>query len=132
VNFSATSSFSGLRLSAIQAQVNTAVLLSVEQSADVILDEAINLVPVDTGELLASGHTEVDGNTASVIFDSDHAGYVEYGTGIRGAASPGAGPYPYDPNWPGMPAQPYLRPALDMAQPEIREIFRDNIAAVLK
>jgi hypothetical protein len=65
---------------------------------------------------------------ADVIFDSGHAAYVEYGTGIRGAESAGAGPYPYSPTWAGMPAQPYLRPALDIAKDEVRQAFKDALA----
>jgi hypothetical protein len=54
---------------------------------------------------------------------SPHAAYVEFGTGQRGAASAGAGNGPYSETWPGMPAQPYLRPALDTARPAILGAF---------
>jgi hypothetical protein len=50
---------------------------------------------------------------------------VEFGTGRRGASSAGAGPYSYDPNWPGMVAQPYMRPALDTARPQILAAFAE-------
>lgn len=133
VNFSARSSFTGLNQSVALNTYQAANRLSVEQSAEVILEEAEAIVPVDTGELRESGHTEIEVNgaeaTGYVVFDSDHAAYVEFGTGQRGAASPGAGDGPYDPNWPGMVAQPYLRPALDTARPAIVEIFRDNVAS---
>lgn len=103
-----------------------------EQSGAAVLDEALAIVPVDTGELRSSGHVEVTAAgsigaaSAKVIFDADHAAFNEYGTGQRGAASPGAGAGPYDPNWPGMPATPYLRPALDSARSTILEIFQRN------
>jgi len=48
-----------------------------------------------------------------------YAGYVEFGTGRRGAASPGAGPFPYRQSWPGMAAQPYCRPALDIGRSQV-------------
>lgn len=133
MNFKATSSFSGLNLAVAAQAFRAANRLSVEQSAEVVLEEAEATVAVDTGELRESGHIEVVSDTqAAVAFDSDHAAFVEYGTGQRGAASPGAGEGPYDPNWPGMVAQPYLRPALDTARPAIVQIFRDNIAAATK
>lgn len=125
-----------MNLSVIAQTYATANRLSAEQAAEVVLEEAEAIVPVDTGELRESGHTEieVEGSTVHgyVVFDSPHAGYVEFGTGQRGAASEGAGPYPYDPNWPGMVAQPYARPALDTARPAIIEIFRDNVVLASK
>lgn len=133
MNFNATSSFSGLNAKVAEATFRQANRLSVERSAEIVLEEAEAIVPVDTGDLRDSGHVEaVSDIQAAVVFDSDHAVYVEYGTGQRGAASPGAGEGPYDPNWPGMVAQPYLRPALDTARPAIVELFRDNFAAATK
>lgn len=133
MNFKATSSFSGLNLAVAEAAFRAANRLSVEQSAAVVLEEAEAIVAVDTGELRDSGHIEVvSDSSAAVVFDSPHAAFVEYGTGQRGAASPGAGEGPYDPNWPGMVAQPFLRPALDTARPAIVEIFRDNTVAATK
>lgn len=96
------------------AQANREALRDV---GAIVLLEAQAIVPVDTGELRDSGKVEVretaKGAVADVIFDAAHASYVEFGTGIAGASSPGAGPVPYNPNWPGMPAQPFLRPAID-------------------
>lgn len=89
----------------------------------VVLLEAQALCPVDTGALRDSGRVEVTQTDrtaiANVVFDEPYAAYVEFGTGIRGAASAGAGPYPYDPEWPGMRAQPFLRPALDNSRDEM-------------
>lgn len=107
----------------IAANVSPAVLEATRDAGMVVLVEAQAIVPVDTGELRGSGRVEVSETgssaVAQVIFDADHAAFVEYGTGVRGSQSPGAGPYPYNPQWPGMPAQPYLRPALDASRPEM-------------
>jgi HK97 gp10 family phage protein len=101
----------------IEAKITQAVTHAITEWAERVLATAQVLVPVDTGALRESGHVEVSesGKTvyAAVVFDSPHSVFVEFGTGIRGAASPGAGPGPYSPTWPGMPAQPYLRPAFD-------------------
>ena len=146
MNFSARSSFSGLNLAVAQAAFEQAARLSVEQGAEIVLEEAEAIVPVSgetknesgtSGELRDSGHVEMlvssgPAPSAAVVFDAPYAAYVEYGTGVRGAASPGAGEGPYDPNWPGMVAQPYLRPALDTARPAIVEVFRDNAALAAK
>lgn len=137
MNFRAQSSFSGLNIAVAQAVFEQAALLSVEQGAEIVLEEAEAIVPVDTGELRESGHVEMVTSggaqpSAAVVFDSEHAAYVEYGTGVRGAASAGAGEGPYDPDWPGMAAEPYLRPALDTSRAAIVEVFRDNTALAVK
>ena len=123
--------------------------LSVEQSAEVVLEEAEAIVPVHSGELRESGHVEIESDATEdhgfVVFDAPHAQFVEYGTGLTGE-----GTYPYDlptegvpitggwvydykkQNWHGMEAQPYARPALDTAQPAILEIFKDNTDAATR
>ena len=71
-----------------------------------------------------------------------YAAFVEYGTGLRGAGTypyelpsegvPYTGSWVYDykrQNWQGHAAQPFMRPALDTARPEIRAIFGRNVAA---
>lgn len=99
------------------AQANREALRDV---GAIVLLEAQAIVPVDTGELRDSGKVEVretaKGAVADVIFAAGHASYIEYGTGIAGSISAGAGPVPYSPTWAGMPARPYLRPALDQVR----------------
>lgn len=136
MNFKSSARYVPLNLGVIANTYKAANRLSVEQSAEVILEEAEAIVPVDSGELRESGHVEIEASgdkvTGFVVFDAEHAAYQEFGTGIRGAASPSAGPGPYDPNWPGVPAQPYLRPAADTARPAIAEIFKDNYSAATR
>lgn len=101
----------------VSAVIAPGVEAGVTAVAERVLATAQLIAPENTGELRSSGKVAVQKGdksiTAHVVFDAEHAGYVEYGTGVRGASSAGAGPYPYNPDWPGMPAQPYLRPALD-------------------
>lgn len=136
MNFQAKASFTGLNLAVAQAAFEQAARLSVEQGAAAVLETAESIVPVDTGDLRESGHVELlkSGSqpSAAVVFDTEYAAYVEYGTGIRGASSPGAGEGPYSSSWPGMAAEPYLRPALDIERPNIVEIFRENTAIATK
>lgn len=121
----------------IAAVVSPAVRASVEAAAQLIVLEAQAICPVDTGALRdsISAGEPVDTDTTSVAkitAGASYAGYVEYGTGIRGAESPGAGPYPYDPNWPGMKAQPYMRPALDTTRDAVKAVFASQIAIGLR
>ena len=115
-------------------QIVAALLGAADIAGYTVLAEAQMIVPVDTGEMEESGEVTVkDTGTqvvATVAFTADHSIYVELGTGIRGAASPGAGPYPYNPNWPGMPAQPSLRPALDTSGGEIMSAFQDLFTGI--
>jgi hypothetical protein len=137
VKFNSTARYTPINVAIAEGLLSKAINLSLEQSCEAVLEEAEAIVPVDTGELRESGHVEAPKDNAgrvvgSVVFDADHAAYVEYGTGIRGASSEGAGDGPYNPNWPGMVAQPYLRPALDKARPHILEIFQDNVAVAAR
>ena len=69
-----------------------------------LLDDAILFAPVDTGELADSGH--IDGDY--VIFDATndqgvpYGGFVEFGTAYT-------------------PAQPFMGPAVDMAEALMNE-----------
>lgn len=108
----------------------------VQLGAEIVAEEARALVPVDTGELRGSIEAkpaEVNGArvTSLVTADAPHAAYVEYGTGQAGAGSAGAGPGPYDPNWPGMVAQPYMRPAIDTRRGEVIEAIHAEVRGAL-
>lgn len=130
MNIRSSATFQPGNIAAIQERITARVLSATTKGTQRILNTALELVPVDTGELQTSGHLVVtlEGQLVrgSVIFDAGHAAFVEYGTGIRGASSAGAGPWDYNPEWPGMPAQPYLRPALDQNTSAIMGDFRDE------
>lgn len=53
-----------------------------EAGAQQVLAEAQALVPVDTGDLRDSGHVRMEGNTAVVVFDSDHAAVIHERTDL--------------------------------------------------
>lgn len=118
------------------------IVIAVTQGCEAVVGEAQMLCPVgSTGELVGSIHTAsvaVVGTTVqgSVVADAPHAGFVEFGTGTEGA-----GTYPYElpesgvpytntwqydfrnQDWKGHEAQPFMRPAVDTAAPEIRAAF---------
>jgi HK97 gp10 family phage protein len=120
----------------MEAVITPGARASVQAACRAIFDVSQTLVPVDTGELKASGGISIDDSGKTVVgtvqYTAEHAEYVEFGTGERGAASAGAGAGPYKPEWPGMPAQPYMRPAFDSVKPQILDLFRGQIATELK
>ena len=112
------------------AKVGTGLFTGVGDAAAIVETAAKQNCPVDTGALRESIDTQMyrgvqnaqqGGSLASSLFSvtaevaphEDYAAYVEFGTGRRGAASAGAGPFEYRQDWPGMTAQPFLRPAAD-------------------
>ena len=48
-----------------------------------------------------------------------------------GEGSAGAGPGPYDPNWPGMEALPYMRPPLDTRRDDVFAAIAEEVAGAL-
>jgi HK97 gp10 family phage protein len=76
--------------------------------AQVILEYAQDLCPVDTGFLRDSGHLVPEESDVSIVFDAEYASYVEFGTSR-------------------MEAQPFLRPALDEAQDEALSAIVDSV-----
>ncbi len=136
IRATATSTFRGDLGRFISGRITPAVVAGVEAFATLVLQEAQSIVPVDTGELRDSGSVvmaETEKSvTGNVVFSAGHAGYVEFGTGIRGSESAGAGPYSYSATWPGMAAQPYLRPALDIARDAGKSLFASQVAAAFR
>lgn len=110
--------------------VQVKVYSAVGKAQQAVLEEAKALCPVDTGDLRASiTYAEPVDNgkqiRGEVSANMPYAAYVEFGTGHRGASSPGAGPFPYTMTWPGMAAQPYMRPALDNSRDKVLSEFKE-------
>jgi HK97 gp10 family phage protein len=120
----------------MDAVITPGARAAVQAACTTIQQRAQELAPVDTGALRDSITVEIDDSGKTVVGTVgphvDYAAYVEFGTGKAGASSPGAGAGPYNPNWPGMPAQPYMRPAYDEVKPQIIDLFRSQIATQLK
>lgn len=106
----------------------------VSKWTEYVRGEAIDLCPVDTGELQQSIHSDVesrDGDVTGIIYtNKEYAPYVEFGTGKRGeATSDNTSPdvhveYSQDIN--GQAAQPFMYPALNNNQTRIlRGITQD-------
>lgn len=116
---------------------------TMQRIGSLMQDYAQDRVPVRTGHLKASiAHDEgVEGLTyyARVGSNVEYAPYVEFGTGDTGEASPGGrwyGDHPsgasYTAGWPGMRAQPYLRPAVYDHEAVYRGLVEDAIREALR
>ena len=126
------------RDSGVLARVKEGLTYGVQHGSEIVFDRSQEIVPVRTGELKASGHVFAPEDTGSKIvggvgYAADYAAFVEYGTGIRGAASPGAGAnISYSPTWPGQIAQPFLRPSADSSQDDIEKQMKADLSAALR
>jgi HK97 gp10 family phage protein len=143
VNIRASSTFRPGNIAAIQQSVVLRAVNAVTKGTELVKSEAQTLCPVDTGELRASIASEVAlrGSlvTGTVYATAPHAAFVEFGTGLIGRGTypfalpqsgvPYTGSWVYDfrgRGWKGMPAKPYMRPALDGAGPQIIGFFREE------
>lgn len=115
----------------VESRITPAVRASVQASCDLIKTSAQGYAPVRTGALRDSIMTELIESQYSIRGrvgpHVDYADYVEYGTGQRGDPS-----VAHRPDWPGMAAQPYMRPALDENKGSVRDLFSSLIAASLE
>ena len=100
---------------------------SVQASVDTIRDAAQHYAPVRTGALRDSIQGQVDDTARTVVgrvtVGVAYGFFVEYGTGKLGDPA-----VPHNPDWPGMEAQPYMRPAVDENRAGIVDLFRANIS----
>lgn len=130
-----------------------------DQCGVFIRDDARLRVPVDIGDLRKSiQHTtrEMDGGIETVVHtNSDHAAFVEFGTGPVGAANhqgiaPDIQPVYAREKWRGVipflksetdsgirfiagqPAQPYLFPALKENEQQLKEYLADGIRELIR
>jgi HK97 gp10 family phage protein len=125
-----------LRTKALIAAARLGAQEGVSEGAQIIVDEAKQLVPVDTGHLRDSIHQELVESTAEQItvavtpvyeepneygIEPPYARRIEYG--FVGADRLGR---IYN-----QPAQPYMRPAFDTKQEEAREAIKNGIHARL-
>ena len=117
----------------LEGSIAPAVQASVQAALKVIQDSALARVPRDTGALADSITIEINTSGATVVGNvgphMPYSDFVEYGTGKRGDPT---APYPHVESWPGMKAQPFMRPALDSNKDAIVELFRGTIASAIK
>lgn len=99
------------RREAVEA-INTAIERTLIRAGEIVVNEAKNLCPVDTGNLRNSiGRSDVHDNQIDVGTNVEYAINVELGTYKQGA-------------------QPYLGPALKGKQEAISAILKEEIARI--
>lgn len=137
---------------AIARRVQDAVEKCMAHYAENAMRHAQAIVPHRTGKLKESimSSTVTSGTKVTAILSANaysrgsegtgesYAPFVEFGTGQKGMA--GGATYAgitdssieYNASWPGMTAQPYLRPAMYDNIPELVEDLKRSIAEVSK
>ncbi len=144
MNIRANSTFKAGDFARLEALIVPRLIAAVDNATQAVLETSQTLAPVDTGDLVSSGDrttayrkgTKVQG---AVFYTSEHASFVEFGTGLIGSGTypfdlpqsgvPITGSWVYDykhQNWQGMRAQPYLRPSLDISRAAIMQAFTDQ------
>lgn len=113
----------------VSVKVKPGVQASVDAALQLIQQAAQLHCPVGTGALRDSITAESQETGSTIVGNvgphMPYADYVEYGTGQKGDP---AAPYPHVASWPGMVAQPYMRPALDESKGAILDLFKSNIS----
>lgn len=126
--------------SKLPAILTRGVMQGINNAVVLVEGKATMLAPVDTGDLRKKMGSEqaMEQNGAiigKVYNTSDHAMYVEFGTGRRGN---GTYTYPtdvvleYDPDWAGQVAQPYLGRALHTSQSQVKSAITQSITNAMK
>ncbi|MGL5086172.1 MAG: HK97-gp10 family putative phage morphogenesis protein [Clostridium sp.] len=139
------------KLSKLGGDVEEVMFKSMQKQSEIVKGEAKLLCPVDSGDLRQSIYSKVkrtDGKVIGVIYtNSDHAAYVEFGTGKVGESTnkntevsvsykqekwlvniPGIGVR----FTAGQPAQPYMYPALRNNREKIIENIKDDLRAAIR
>ena len=111
---------------------------NLQKQGELVKGEAKTLCPVDTGDLRKSirkSTKRYKGKiVAKVYTNSDHAAYVEFGTGKRGEASNTNSnvEVTYKQDWSGMEAQPYLYPALKNNEDRVMKNIKENLKEAIR
>lgn len=108
---------------------------SIKENIEFVQREAKKLCPEDSGYLKNSikSKTEVNENgiVAAVTTNVEYAPYQEFGTGQKGDSSPTPPKYDgnlaYRQDWKGIPAQPFLYPALKNNEDKVMESIQEDL-----
>lgn len=95
-------------LGAAAGTIDTEVSRSVNAAAEATEARAKSLVPVASGTLKGSIHTDHDGTEATVTADADYAAFVEFGTSRQAP-------------------QPFMYPAGDLGERVLGELSENDV-----
>lgn len=111
---------------------------TLQKQGELVKGQAKELCPKKTGDLRKSirkSTKRYKGKiVARVYTNSDHAAYVEFGTGMRGESSNTNSnvEVTYKQDWSGIEAQPYLYPALKNKEDEIMKNIKENLKEAIR
>lgn len=126
------------KLTALNVNTDKVLIKIIDNCGKFVADDARLNVPVDTSDLKKSIQHETalqNGVVRSVVStNSDHAAYVEFGTGLVGEATNtnNSISLAYNQDWVGMSAQPYLYPALKDNEPQLKKYIADHLVKEIK
>lgn len=141
------------KLDKLGGNVDEVLYKSMQQQGELVKGDAKDLCPVDLGDLRSSIKSRTSKEKGRVISEistnSDHAAYVEFGTGKKGETTPSVDKYPgplsykqdkWKVNIPdvgvrwieGQPAQPYLYPALKNNEEKVIENIKEDVKKAIK
>ncbi|MCY9513313.1 HK97-gp10 family putative phage morphogenesis protein [Paenibacillus apiarius] len=125
------------KLDSLGGNSQKALKTGIHQATKLVQGDAKMLAPVRPGggRLRDSIQGEVEEREGKVVgkvsTNVEYAAYVEFGTGQRGEASPSppksSEDLSYRQDWAGMPAQPFLFPALKQNEETIRKMITSNV-----
>lgn len=141
------------KLDKLGGNVDEVLYKSIQKQGKLVQGDAKELCPVDLGDLRKSIISETKKESGRIVStistNSDHAAYVEFGTGRKGETTPVQDKYPgelhykqdkWKVNIPdvgvrwieGQPAQPYLYPALKNNEEKVLENIKEDVKKGIK
>ena len=123
------------KLDQLGGNSRAALKKGVAKATKLVQGDAKELCPVDEGQLRNSITAEVEETPRKIVgkvgSNVEYAPYVEFGTGQKGEASPSPPKSDQDiryrQDWSGMPAQPYLYPALKQNEDRVKDIVKEEV-----
>jgi HK97 gp10 family phage protein len=122
-----------VKLNSLTGNTDAALFGIMENCGKFVEDDAKMNVPVDTHDLERSIQHETKkekGVVRSIVYtNSDHAAFVEFGTGQAGESTNTNQKVSvsYRQDWIGMPAQPYLYPALKNNEDQLKRYVKTQL-----
>lgn len=129
------------KLAELGAEMPEAVRMAVQWSGKEVQGAAKYLCPTSEGggtlKNSITERTEIDGDSATSTTGTSlyYGPYAEFGTGQRGYESGGdkaPGITGYRADWAGMPAQPFLYPAIKSRRKAILAKFTERVLRAIK
>lgn len=122
----------------VEKELQEDVKKAINKSVKVVLINAKNSAPVDTGNLRRSIHSELNIDKGKiegkVVTAVDYAPYVEFGTGELGIATNTNSKIPvtYTKGFHGQVAQPFFYPAYYEEEENLKRTLKDTLKKGLK